>query len=445
MPSDGPTPKPLEDLEAEMTELLGSYRLAEKTERQYDKCWAAFETWCASVGRPSLPADGETVAAYLAEAVPGRYGDSHVGVVLAAIAERHRRAGHPPPGQELAKAARAGMARVDGRPARRPRVLTADLAELAARAAPAPSVATLRARALLLVGHAGEVPHAQLCRLGRSAVERIERSRLLAVPANTGYRRHMTAKTVELAPTGGELCPVAALDALLAATASSHPLAGPGVLPALRTAAALAGVELTFDPYPAHGLGPTDLWRLATCVSRDHAIFLRDRAYVLLLHAGPFEMSEPLRLRGRDLAETADGLLVHLPWAKPDRFGRREYVAIPRAPEPAVCPVAAVAEWRRLARIGADDWLFFSLLPGRQGPLRARSAHESVRRLAARAGLGPVAPGDLRRGFFVSAREAGQSLLSVTMATRVKRLETAEAICAAAPPARRRAPRELGL
>lgn len=445
MPTNPETRAHLAELEAEMARLLGTYRLAPRTELLYAKHWAAFEKWCASVGRPSLPADDETVAAYLAEAVPGRYGDGHVGVVLAAIAERHRRAGHLSPGQSLAKATRAGIAKVDGRPSRKPRALTAELTELAACADPEPSVGTLRARTLLLAGHAGEVSHTQLSCLGRSWIERVGEGRRLAVPTTRGRRPHLSARMVELAARGDELCPVASLDALLEATPTPLPLSDPFALFILRRAAARAGVELTFDPYPAYGLDPTDLWRLFVHVSRDHVVFLRDRAYLLLLHAGPFEMSEPLRLRGGDLTENEEGLVVHLPWAKPDRFGRHELVTIPRAPDPAVCPVAAVAEWRRLARVGPDDWLFRSTGPQHEGPLGGRSAYLSVRRLTSRAGLGPVAPGDVRRGFFVSAREAGESLLSITMAARVKRLETTEAICAAVPPARRRAPRALGL
>lgn len=447
MPDDGPHSPNLADLEGEMSRLLDSYRLAPTTERDYDRYWNIFTDWCASVGRSPLPADDETVAAFLAQAVPGRYADGSVAVMLAAIADRHRRANHRPPPQTLAKQTRDGIAKVEGRPVRRPRPLTADLTELAASAAPEASVGTLRARALLLVGHAGEVAHTQLRHLERRGIERLGERLFVAVPGNTRHRRHLTARAVELTPTGDARCPVAALEALLAVTGAPRPfaLSATTSLIRLRTAAARAGTELAMDPYPAHGLAPTDLWRVVMHVSWDSVIFVRDRAYLLLLHAGPFHKSEPLGLCGADLEETEAGLIIHLPWAPPDRFGRHEYVMIPRAPDAAACPVAAVAEWRRLRRIGPSDLLFSPTRSKGTRRLGSTTARSSVRRLTERAGLGAVSPGDVRRGFFVSASEAGESLLAITMAARVKRLETTRTICGAVAPERRRAPRALGL
>lgn len=443
MPAN-PESQSLDELEAEMSRLLDCYRLSPGTERAYDKHWRAFVEWCEAVDRPPLPADDETVAAYVAEGVATHTSEGHVVVVLAAIAERHRRAGHLPPGQKLAKSTRAGIAKLEGHPSPRRRPLTADLTELAALAAPAESAFVLRSRALLLASHGAEIPHAHLRHLDPGDIQRSRRGLLLALPPHHNGKRAVDARVGALRRTGGELCPVSAVERLLEATGALWPETG-SLVEQLRRAARRGGVTLAVKPHLGAGLNTEDLWRLYVHVSLGHAVFLRDRAYLLMVHAGPFELSEPLRLRGADVDEREEGLVVHLPWAKPDRFGRHQFVTIPRAPEPSVCPVAAVAEWRRLQRIGADDWLFRSATPQCPAPLSNWSALQSVRRLTTRAGLEQVTSGDVRCGFFVSAKEAGESLLSITMASRVKRLETTRAICAAVPPERRRAPRAVGM
>ncbi|RYI78820.1 MAG: hypothetical protein EON47_24460, partial [Acetobacteraceae bacterium] len=64
------------------------------TRRAYAADWQAFAAWCAAAGQPAQPATPEAVAGHLAS-LAGRLGPSGLRRRLAAIADRHRRAGHP--------------------------------------------------------------------------------------------------------------------------------------------------------------------------------------------------------------------------------------------------------------------------------------------------------------------------------------------------------------
>ncbi len=72
-------------------------QLAAETLRLYRGDWAAFERFCHERGSPSLPATAGIVCAFLA--LPG-VGRAALARRLAAIDQRHRAFGLPPPGQE---------------------------------------------------------------------------------------------------------------------------------------------------------------------------------------------------------------------------------------------------------------------------------------------------------------------------------------------------------
>lgn len=70
----------------------------ETTTRAYTEAWEQFQTWCASVDLASLPADPVTVERYIALAAQQRdLAASTLTVWIAAIAHRHRGAGHADP------------------------------------------------------------------------------------------------------------------------------------------------------------------------------------------------------------------------------------------------------------------------------------------------------------------------------------------------------------
>jgi integrase len=70
--------------------------LAPETQRLYAGDWAAFADWCAAAGRSRLPADPATVATFL-ESLSGSHRYGALARRLAAIADRHARAGMPVP------------------------------------------------------------------------------------------------------------------------------------------------------------------------------------------------------------------------------------------------------------------------------------------------------------------------------------------------------------
>jgi site-specific recombinase XerD len=70
---------------------------APETQRLYAGDWAAFAAWCAATGHKALPADAATVAAHLETLAP-THGYGALARRLAAVADRHRRTGAPPPG-----------------------------------------------------------------------------------------------------------------------------------------------------------------------------------------------------------------------------------------------------------------------------------------------------------------------------------------------------------
>jgi site-specific recombinase XerC len=126
-----------------------------ETRRLYARDWAAFETWCAATRQTALPASAATVAAFLAEAVPGR----SVGTLarrVSAIAARHRQHGfvaptHDPPVKAVLHAARRGAI-----PRHKSPPASAQLMRLAG--ACGGDLAGLRDRALLLLAASGLGP-----------------------------------------------------------------------------------------------------------------------------------------------------------------------------------------------------------------------------------------------------------------------------------------------
>lgn len=274
-------PADLRRTKERMDALLEGYRHSPTTERKYALHWTRFVAWRHESDRLLLPAEDQTVAACLAEEAPGRYGEGTMGVILAAIGDRHRWAGHLPPGRAFTKETQAGIARDHppgpGPGPRHPGVRS-----------PAPPPGAPRHPA-------------------------VDRGFVLSLPEAGSPGRALAAREVEISPTGDDLCPVGAFADVLATTSADRPLDDPSVRARLRIAAGHAGVALSLDPSPGAGLAPKDPWRVWARVSRSAAHFIRDRAYAMLVRCGPFQPSEPLRLRGRDTVEHPHGLVVHLP------------------------------------------------------------------------------------------------------------------------------------
>jgi site-specific recombinase XerD len=128
-----------------------------ETWRLYARDWAAFETWCAATRQTALPASAATVAAFLAEAVPGR----SVGTLarrVSAIAARHRQHGFVAPTSDHIVEAVLHAARRSATPRHKPQLAPAQLMRLAA--ACGGDLTGLRDRALLLLAAGGLGPAA---------------------------------------------------------------------------------------------------------------------------------------------------------------------------------------------------------------------------------------------------------------------------------------------
>jgi integrase len=89
-------------LPAELVETARGYAraaYAERTQQAYARAWACFEAWCAEKVRIALPAEPDTVAAWMAALASGEGGRNplaraSIDQALSAVIMRHRDAGH---------------------------------------------------------------------------------------------------------------------------------------------------------------------------------------------------------------------------------------------------------------------------------------------------------------------------------------------------------------
>jgi site-specific recombinase XerD len=154
---------------------------------------------------------------------------------------------------------------------------------------------------------------------------------------------------------------------------------------------------------------------------------LRDRAIICLGWNGAFRRSELCALDVEDVAFHSEGAVVHVKQSKTDQEGKGDYIGIPSAANPALCPVLAVRAW--LAAAGhVDGALFRAVGVGCVGDrLEGRSVALIVKRAALRAGLDPskFAGHSLRSGLATTAAEHGVSLESIMRQGRWRSAEVA--------------------
>ena len=192
---------------------------AASTRLIYDADWRRFQTWCAARGEPPLPADPVAVARFCAgEAEAGR-APSTITRRLAAIGWAHKLAGHKPPqhadgGGAIAEVM-AGIRRSRAAPPAQKAAADADVLRDMLRACSGEKLRAVRARAVLAIGFAGAFRRSELVAL------RVEDIRRDAEGIRVVIRRSKADQEGEGAtvaiPHGDRLCPVAALDAWLAA------------------------------------------------------------------------------------------------------------------------------------------------------------------------------------------------------------------------------------
>ncbi len=188
---------------------------AAASERAYRRGWEDFSAWCAFRRVEPLPAHPAGVAMYLSFLADRGLSSSSIGQRAAAIAYRHRKAGHDAPTTKpVVQHALRGIRRTIGTAPKRKAAATADRVRAMLDACPDTMIG-LRDRALLARGFAGA--------FRRSELVALQVSDLAEVP--DGYRviirRSKTDQSGEgqeiVIPRGLKIRPVAAMQAWLQA------------------------------------------------------------------------------------------------------------------------------------------------------------------------------------------------------------------------------------
>jgi site-specific recombinase XerD len=209
-------PAPTPPATAAERDAAAAFALAEKAEstrRAYGTDFARFRAWCVARNACALPAQPETVAAYLA-AEASRAKPSTLNRRLAAIRYAHRLSGHPTPtADERLRAVMRGIRRSRGTAPQKKAPATAE--RLLAMLPAGDTLVALRDRALLLLGFAGAFRRSELVALEREDIAEVPEGLRITI------RRSKTdpeARSAVIAiPRGTLACPVAALSAWLAA------------------------------------------------------------------------------------------------------------------------------------------------------------------------------------------------------------------------------------
>jgi site-specific recombinase XerD len=200
----------------EELERAAGYARAEKsaaTRKAYLSDFQHFGLWAQDRGLTILPASPETVAAYLADQASRGAKPSTLGRRCAAIQYMHGNRPNPiaDPG---VKAVMRGIRRTHGTAPKRTAPATAERI-IAMAPPPDGSLATLRDRALLLLGFAGAFRRSELVTLNVEDIEEVAEG--LRVTIRRG-KTDQEARGMVIAIVRGEIaCPVAALRAWLEA------------------------------------------------------------------------------------------------------------------------------------------------------------------------------------------------------------------------------------
>jgi site-specific recombinase XerD len=204
-------------------EAAATYAMAEKasaTRRAYRTDFAIFKAWCADRGACPLPAEPETVAAFLGWEADRQIRPSTIGRRNAAIRYAHKLAGHEAPtDDERVRATMRGIRRAVG---------TAPIRKVAATServtAMAPEAGNrlvdLRDRALLLLGFAGAFRRSELVALDVGDIEEAKEG--LRITIRRGKTDQEATGVVIAITRGAVVCPVAAYRAWIEAAGISN-------------------------------------------------------------------------------------------------------------------------------------------------------------------------------------------------------------------------------
>jgi integrase len=192
---------------------------AKGTRRLYARAFARWAHWCAAMHAPSLPAEPESIAAYLAELARDGKSVATIKGALAAILYLHRQQGHRVDSHAPAIAAvMAGITRRASRPIRRAPALELDGLRGVIADIEGEDLRALRDRALLLVGFFGALRRSELVALdikGRTFVETLPQGLILHL---TAPKASAATQSVCIPRRTDELCATRAVEQYLART-----------------------------------------------------------------------------------------------------------------------------------------------------------------------------------------------------------------------------------
>jgi len=173
----------------------------------------------------------------------------------------------------------------------------------------------------------------------------------------------------------------------------------------------------------------TKVWRTPGRPDEPDLAGARDLALLLVGFVAALRRSELAALTVGQVAEHPNGLVLTLPRSKTNQTGEQvELVVLPRAGNPARCPVTALTHWTELA--GITDGPILRAV-GKDNKARDRALHpESINTLVQKAltragiGAGPYSAHSLRAGFVTYAQLRGASDRAIAHQTRHGSLAT---------------------
>ncbi|MCL3863039.1 site-specific integrase [Actinotalea sp. K2] len=173
----------------------------------------------------------------------------------------------------------------------------------------------------------------------------------------------------------------------------------------------------------------TKAWRTPGRQDEPDLAGARDRALILVGFVAALRRSELAALTLDQVAAHPNGLVLTLARSKTNPTGEHvELVVLPRAANPARCPVVALNHWIQLAGI-TDGPVFRAVGKNNQPATRAlhpESVNTLVQKAVARAGIdpGPYSAHSLRAGFVTYAHLRGASDRAIAHQTRHRSLAT---------------------
>lgn len=202
--------------------------LAPSTRYAYFRAFINFAAWCKERGLIAVPAEPETVAAFLAHEADRGVSPAAIGVKTAAIGAAHEAADHDPPTKTMiVRRVLSGIRRTKGgKRLDRDALLGADVIKVVESIPTwryrdehseerAPSLRGLRDRALILIGFSLAARRSELAALEVDHVEIVDEGLIVTFPKS---KTDQEGKGQRVAvPRGKKLCPVKALADWLAA------------------------------------------------------------------------------------------------------------------------------------------------------------------------------------------------------------------------------------